>query len=192
MRTSKINERGPARKSPGMLFRSRGPENRGPGDEETRFDDPLSFRKAEGREGSGDGSGLPCCEIGQSEAEQSPWLSKLQVMLFLTPLESTACRSCSFGICASSHAQGDDSCPCQHSSKMRCFYDESCPGLGCGAEGLENCAGPRDGYSPRFAWGGRPHRRLFSPTQTYIPNIILQTHCLFFTVFLPCFPSRTP
>ena len=29
---------------------------------------------------------------------------------------------------------------------MRCFYDESCPGLGCGAEGLENCAGPRGGH----------------------------------------------
>lgn len=41
----------------------------------------------------------------------------------------------------------DDSCPCQHSSKMRCFYDESCPGLGCGAEGLENCrfCGDKDG-----------------------------------------------
>ena len=26
-------------------------------------------------------------------------------------------------------------------------------------------------YSPRFAWGGRPHRRLFWPTQTYIQKI---------------------
>ena len=73
----------------GMLFRSRGPESRGPGDEETRFDDPLSFRKGEGQKGSGGGSGLPCSEIGQSEAEQTPLLSQLQAMLFLTPLEST-------------------------------------------------------------------------------------------------------
>ena len=34
------------------------------------------------------------------------------------------------------------------------------------------------GYSPRFAWGGRPHRRLFWPTQTYIQKIS-QKHCLF-------------
>ena len=33
-------------------------------------------------------------------------------------------------------------------------------------------------YSPRFAWGGRPHRRLFWPTQTYIQKI-RQTHCFF-------------
>ena len=33
-------------------------------------------------------------------------------------------------------------------------------------------------YSPRFAWGGRPHRRLFWPTQTYIQKI-RQKHCLF-------------
>ena len=33
-------------------------------------------------------------------------------------------------------------------------------------------------YSPRFAWGGRPHRRLFWPTQTYIQKI-RQKHCFF-------------
>ena len=33
-------------------------------------------------------------------------------------------------------------------------------------------------YSPRFAWGGRPHRRLFWPTQTYIQKI-RQNHCFF-------------
>ena len=30
---------------------------------------------------------------------------------------------------------------------------------------------PTGSYSPRFAWGGRPHRRLFWPTQTYIQKI---------------------
>ena len=33
-------------------------------------------------------------------------------------------------------------------------------------------------YSPSFAWGGRPHRRLFWPTQTYIQKI-RQKHCFF-------------
>ena len=41
---------------------------------------------------------------------------------------------------------------------------------------LEPCDVMR--YSTRFAWGGRPHRRLFWPTQTYIHKI-LQKHCLF-------------
>ena len=36
-------------------------------------------------------------------------------------------------------------------------------------------------YSPRFAWEGRPHRRFFWPTQTYIQKI-LQKH-YFFSVF---------
>ena len=45
-------------------------------------------------------------------------------------------------------------------------------------------------YSPRFTWGGRPHRRLFWPTQTYIQKI-RQKHC-FFSVFLQCVPSKTP
>eukprot|EP00438_Fugacium_kawagutii_P027814 Skav220528 [mRNA] locus=scaffold6435:50014:53440:- [translate_table: standard] len=31
------------------------------------------------------------------------------------------------------------SCPCLHSKTLRCFYDESCPGLGCGAHGVANC-----------------------------------------------------
>ena len=44
-------------------------------------------------------------------------------------------------------------------------------------------------YSPRFAWGGRPHRRLFWPTQTYIQKI-RQKHC-FFSVFTMCSVENT-
>ena len=31
---------------------------------------------------------------------------------------------------------------CLHSDTLRCFHDESCPGLGCGAHGLKNCPEP--------------------------------------------------
>ena len=43
-------------------------------------------------------------------------------------------------------------------------------------------------YSPRFAWGGRPHRFLFWPTQTYIQKI-RQKHC-FFQCFYNVFRRR--
>ena len=43
--------------------------------------------------------------------------------------------------------------------------------------------------SPSFAWGGRPHRRLFWPTQTHIQKII-QNHC-FFSVFTMCSVENT-
>ena len=45
-------------------------------------------------------------------------------------------------------------------------------------------------YSPRFAWGGRPHRRFFWPTQTYIQKI-RQKHCYFFSVFTMCSVENT-
>eukprot|EP00435_Cladocopium_sp_Y103_P052493 s958_g16.t1 len=37
---------------------------------------------------------------------------------------------------------GSDSSPCAsclHSKTLPCFYDESCPGVGCGAQGHKNC-----------------------------------------------------
>ena len=43
-------------------------------------------------------------------------------------------------------------------------------------------------YSPRFACGGRPHRRLFlANSNIYTKN---PSKTLFFTVFLQCFPSK--
>ena len=44
-------------------------------------------------------------------------------------------------------------------------------------------------YSPRFAWGGRPHRRLFWPTQTYIQKI--RQNIVFFSVFTMCSVENT-
>lgn len=53
---------------------------------------------------------------------------------------------------AITYGWGENACPCQNSDKMRCFYDDTCPGLGCGAEGYQNCGG--------LSWG--PGDRLCS------------------------------
>ena len=47
------------------------------------------------------------------------------------------------------------------------------------SSGAFRCGGVWWSYSPRFAWGGRPHRRLFWPTQTYIQKN--QAKTLFFS-----------
>ena len=40
-------------------------------------------------------------------------------------------------------------CSCDKSPGVQCYYDPSCPGLGCGAEGQAHCrfCGPKNGYA---------------------------------------------